>query len=208
MRAYFPCDADAALFNSALLRAFVEIQKRTAAQYLPPENTQRFRHGGTWIYPGNPEALGGQLQTHSASLETRLDDIVNNDLSVIERSVNHIGEAMHQQFAQMLYTTVGEACDQSGNTIDAQAEGSLEGAFMAMLEKIELAVDKDGTVSMPQLHVSPELGDRMMAALENTSQDYKDRVEELKARKTVEALAREAERKAKFVRYGPEPCGS
>ena len=39
MRAYFPCDADAALFNSALLRAFVEIQKRTAAQYLPPENT-------------------------------------------------------------------------------------------------------------------------------------------------------------------------
>ena len=79
---------------------------------------------------------------------------------------------------------------------------------MAMLEKIELAVDKDGTVSMPQLHVSPELGDRMMAALENTSQDYKDRVEELKARKTVEALAREAERKAKFGRYGPEPCGS
>jgi hypothetical protein len=77
-----------------------------------------------------------------------------------------------------------------------------------MLEKIELGVDKDGTVSMPQLHVSPEFGNRMMAALENTSQDYQDRVEALKARKTAEALARETERKAKFVRYGPEPCAS
>jgi hypothetical protein len=127
MQAYFPYDADAVAFNSAFTRALTEIQKQIVAKYLPPENTQRFRHGGGWRTPGNAEALGGQMQTHSAFLETRFDDIVNNDLAVIERSFNHLGEAMHRQFAQMLYSTVGEACNQSGNTIDARAEGSLEG---------------------------------------------------------------------------------
>jgi hypothetical protein len=79
---------------------------------------------------------------------------------------------------------------------------------MAMLEKIEFGIDKDGTVILPEIHVSPEFGDRMMAALENTSQEYKDRIEAVKTRKTAEALGRETERKAKFVRYGPEPCVS
>jgi hypothetical protein len=208
MRAYFAYDAGVVAFDSAFTRALTEIKKRIVAQYLPPENTQRFRHGGPWSNPGNDKAHGGQMQTHSAVLETRFDEIVNNDLAVIERSFSHVSEGIHRQFAQMLYSTVGEACKQSGNVIDAKAESSLEAAFMAMLEKIELGIDKDGTVSMPEIHVSPAVGERMMAALENTPQEYKDRVEALKARKIAEAQAREAERKAKFVRYGPEPCAS
>lgn len=208
MQVYFPYDADAVTFDNAFARAFREIQKRIVAQYLPPENTRRFRHGGAWRNPGNPTAFGGEMQTHAAFLETQFDELVNNDLAIIERSFNRLGEAMHRQFAHMLYSTVGAACDQSGNTINAQANGSIEEAFMAMLEKIELVANKDGTVSMPQVHVSPELGNRMMAALESSSQEFKDRFDAVKARKTAEALAREAERKAKFMRYGPERCES
>ena len=208
MRSYFPYDAEAAMFNDAVTRAFVEFQKQIVAQYLPPQNTQRFRHGGAWRNPGNTEALGGKIQTHATIFETRFDDIIKNDLAVIERNFNQVREAMHQQFAQMFYSTVGEACNQSGNIVDARAAGSLEEAFVAALEKIEFGVDKDGTVRIPEFHVSPEFGGRMMAALESTSQEYQDRIEALKAGKTAEALAREAERKAKFVRYGPDPCAS
>jgi hypothetical protein len=208
MRNYFPYETEAATFNDAVTRAFVEIQKQIVAQYLPPQNTQRFRHGGAWRNPGNTEAIGGQIQTHSMILETRFDDIIKNDLAVIERNFNQVREAMHQQFAQMLYSAVGEACNQSGNIVDARATGSLAEAFVAALEKIEFGIDKDGTVHIPEFHVSPEFGGRMIAALEGTSQEFQDRIEVLKAQKTAEALAREAERKTKFVCYGPDPCAS
>jgi hypothetical protein len=204
----FACDTDARAFDSALIRAFSEIQKQIVAQYLRPENAQRFRHRGPWSNPGNDKAPGGDMQTHSAVLETRFDEIANNDLTIIERNLRQLREAIDRQFAKMFYSTVEEACNQSGNTIDARAAGSLEAAFISMLEKIELGIDKDGTVSLPEIHASPELGERMLATLEGTSQEYQDRIEALKARKTAEAVAREAERKARFVRYGPKSCAS
>ena len=111
---------------------------------------------------------------------------------------------MHRQFAQMLYSTVGAACDQTGNTVDAKAEGSLENAFMAMMEKVQFSVDKNGKVNLPEVHVAPYIGARMIAALEATPPEYKERLEALKARKIEEALGREVERKAKFARYGDD----
>ncbi len=110
---------------------------------------------------------------------------------------------MHRQFAQMLYSTVGAACDQTGNTVDAKAEGSLENAFMAMMEKVQFSVDKNGKVNLPTL-LPPDTGARMMAALEAASPEYKERLEAIKARKIEEALGREAERKAKFACYGDD----
>ena len=207
-RAYFAYDAGAQAFNDAFTRTIAKIHKDTIAKYLPPENTHRFPHGGTWSDPGNTRALGGQMQTHSAFLETRFEDIVNNNLDIIVRSFGALAESLHQQFATMLYSTVNDVCERTGNTVDAKVEGSLEAAFMAVLEKIELGVDHNGNVSMPEFHVSPDVGKRMLAALENSPPEYKERIEALKTRKTAEALAREAERKAKFVRYGPDICES
>lgn len=203
-RTYFSYDAEAIAFNEAFTRALSEIQKGIASQYLPPENMQRFRHGGAWSSPGNPNSSGGEMQTHSAILETPFDDIVNNDLSALPRSFQRLAEAMHQQFAQMLYSTVGAACDENGNTVNAQAEGSLPEAFLAMIEKIELGVNKDGTVSMPEVHADPQTAARMMAALEAAPQEFVDRFEAVKARKIAEALAGEVARKARFVRYGSQ----
>lgn len=205
-RVYFGYDCGAQAFSDSFTQAIAEIHRRTIAQYLLPENTQRFRHGGAWSDPGNARAIAGDMQTHSAYLETRFEDIVDHNLDVIASSLSRIGEALHQQFANMLYSTISGVCEATGNQVDAKAEGSLEAAFMAMLEKVEFAVDKEGNVSMPEIHVSPDTGKRMLAALENSSPEYKERIEALKARKTTEALEREAARKAKFVRYGPEQC--
>jgi hypothetical protein len=207
-RAYFSYAQGAQAFNTAFTRAIVQIHKRAMAQYLLPENTQRFRHGGAWRDAGNPEAFVGQPQMHSAYLETRFDDIVDNNLEVIERSLRSITESLHQQFAKMIYSNISAVCEASGNTVDTKAEGSIEAAFIAMLEKIEFAVDRDGNISMPEFHVSPETGQKMLDALKNAPPGYQERVEALKARKTAEALAREAERRAKFVEYGPDACAS
>jgi hypothetical protein len=201
-RTYFAYDGEALAVQGALLRKVGEIQKAIVGKYLRPENTQRFRHGGGWSDPGDPEAPAVHLHAHSADLVTRFDDVINNDLSAINRTFVAFSDSMERQFAQMLYSTVSEAASQVGNVVNAQAETSLADAFMATMEKIEFMAGKDGKVNLPELHVAPETGARMVAALEAAPQEFRDRLEALKARKTEEALVREAKRKAKFVRYG------
>jgi len=201
---YFVDETGAAAFNTSFTLMLAKLQKEVVSQYISPSNTHRFRHGGDWNHPGAPEAIGGGMQTHSAIVETQFQDLVDNDLGAIDRSAQHLIEAMHRQFAQMLYSTVSAACDQTGNTVDAKAEGSLEDAFMAMIEKIQFSADKNGKVNLPEVHVAPDTGARMIAALEATSPEYKDRLEVIKARKIEEALGREVERKAKFVCYGDD----
>jgi hypothetical protein len=108
---------------------------------------------------------------------------------------------MQRQFAAMMYSTISEACDASGNTIDAQKEGSLLDSYVAMLEKIEFAVDERGNVEMPQIH-PPELAERITAALKGAPPEFQEKVEQLKQKKASEATEREAARRAKFARYG------
>jgi hypothetical protein len=207
-RSYFAYDGEALAFQDSLLRKFGEIRTAVVGRYLRPENTQSFQHRGGWSNPSDPEASAAQWHTHSAEMETRFDDIVCNDLSAIDRTFAAVREAMERQFAQTLYSTVSETARQVGNVVDVQAERSLADAFMAMMEKIEFTADRSGKVSRPEIHVAPETGARLMAALEATPQEFRDRLDALTARKTKEALAREAERKAKFVRYGSSPCDS
>lgn len=203
-RAYFMDEIGSAAFNTAFTQRLAKLQYEAISQYISPGNTHRFRHGGDWNHPGAPEAINGGMQTHSAIIETQFQDLVDNDLGSIDRAAQHFIETMHRQFAQMLYSTVGAACDQTGNTVDAKAEGSLANAFMAMMEKVQFSVDKNGKVNLPEVHVAPDIGARMIAALEATPPEYKARLEILKARKIEEALEREAERKAKFARYGDD----
>jgi hypothetical protein len=118
--------------------------------------------------------------------QTRLDDIIANDLGLLQRSFSEIGESMKQQFADM----------------NAQQQGSLSDGFLAVLEKVEFGVDKDGNLHMPQFHAPPDVVERMVAELEARPPEFKAKIELLQQQKTQEAIEREAERKAKFVRYG------
>lgn len=203
-RGYFIDEAGTTAFNTAFTLMLAQHQKKIVSEYMPPENTQRFRHGGAWSHPGAPDVIGSGMQTHSAVIETRFQDLIDNDLDAIGRSMRQLIESIRIQFVQMLYSTLAEACDQTGNTVDAKAEGSLENAFMAMMEKIQFVADKSGKVSLPEIHVAPETGARMMAALEAAPPEYIERLEAVKARKIADALAREVERKAKFARYGDD----
>ena len=203
-REYFIDEAGAKAFNAAFLQLIAERQKEVVAQYMPPENTHRLRHLGAWSHPGAPEAVGGEIQQHSATVETQFQDLIDNDLDTIHRNVRNLLDAMHQHFAQMLYSTVSSACEQTGNTVDAQAAGSVENAFLEVIEKIQFVANKNGEVGFPQLHASPDTAERMRRALETVSPEFKARLDDLTRRKIEEAQGREAERKARFARYGDD----
>jgi hypothetical protein len=190
--------------QKAFHQLLVSAQKKVVSKYLTPQNTQRIRHGGDCRHPGLPNAIEGGVQEHSTMVEVRFEDIVKHDLGVIERVVQQFSNDMERQFLGMMFATVGAACDQTGNTVDAASAGSTEEAFAQMLEKIEFSADKEGNVSLPEIHTCPEAFARLSEALGNAPQSFHQRIEEIKARKIADALKREEERKARFARYGDE----
>jgi len=138
------------------------------------------------------------MQTISAEWLIPNKDIAENDLSVIERCVMPVSESMQRQFAENMYNFVGAAAESVGNVVDAREQGSIAQGLMAMWRKIEFGVDRDGTVSMPQMHVGPQMYERILTDLHEQPPEFSIEVEEIKAEKIKAALAREAERKAKF----------
>ncbi|WP_201446488.1 hypothetical protein [Burkholderia gladioli] len=201
---YFADQAGAKAFNEAFLQMVAEQHKQIVAQYMSAENSLRFRHRGSWGHPGAPEAFVGQPREHSSEVETPFQHLVDNDLDTIYRNVQALGDAMHRQFAAMLYSTMSSVCEQTGNMVDAKAAGSVENALLEMMEKIELVADHNGEVKLPQIHTSPETAAHIAESLSVVSPEFKQRLDEILQRKREEAITRESERKAKFTRYGDD----
>lgn len=202
---YFQDERLSSGFQKSILEFLSNIQKDIVSKYLPPENTHRLRHGGQWEHPGLPDAVSGGIEQHSSVAEIRFEDIVNHDLELIDRFAQKLAKDIERQFAQMMYSTVSAACDQTGNIVDAKAAGDPCEAFAEMLEKIEFCADKFGNVKLPEIHAGTEAASNLNKALENAPPEFHKRMEEIKARKIAEALDREIKRKARFVRYGDKP---
>ncbi len=113
---------------------------------------------------------------------------------------------MKRQFFEMLYGTLSETCDEHGQTVSVDPEKGFPAAFLEMLEKIEFSVDRQGNVSLPEMHVGAEMGAKLIAQLEAQPQEFKDQIELVKARKSSDALEREASRKAKFLTTDVDEC--
>lgn len=201
-RNFFEDEGCTEAFSESFLKLLASIQKSVVAKYLPPENTQRLRHGGECSHPGLPEAYQSGIQQHTSTATVSFAELINHDLSAIGRCVADVREDMERQFAQMMYASISSACEQSGNVVNAEEAGSLPEAFSRMLETVEFAANKDGSVSLPEIHMGPQTLERFTKAIADASPDYHDRIERIKKRKITEALAKETDRKARFARYG------
>lgn len=190
-------------FNRALNDYLATVQKLLVAQYLSKNNILRMYHGTSWGHPANPEAWNAGLNEHTAYSETKFKDIVDHRLDLIDFCVSKLSEELHRQFSKMVYSTINEACDRSGNTVNAVGV-PITDSFITMLEKLSFSCDKDGKVHFPEVHASPKVIEKLMTALNSAPKEFRDRVDKVTEQKSSEALQREAERKAKFVGYGKE----
>ena len=105
---------------------------------------------------------------------------------------------MSGQFARSIYSVVGAAAERVGNVVSNKETGSTAQSFLAMLKKIEFGVDRDGNVSLPQVHVGPDMAEKMINELQSQPPEFGEEVERVKAQRSEQALQKEAERKAKF----------
>ena len=72
--------------------------------------------------------------------------------------------------------------------------------MLEMFRKIEIDVDRDGNVSMPQIHVGSDMYERVTTEMQNVPTELAAEFEQVKAEKIRLAHEREVARKAKFKR--------
>lgn len=201
---YFDDQVRAVAFNKSFLKLLAVARNEVVSIYMSPENTHRLRHGGKFMHPGLPHLPEGGVQEHSSETTIPFEALVEHDLDVINRCLNKLTDDMKAQLAQMVYSTISEACDHSGNIVDARAAGSVYDAYVAMLEKIEFSVDSQGDVRLPELHMGPEAFKKLSEAMENVPPAILKRIDEIIERKKQAALDQDAKRKARFARYGED----
>ncbi|MFJ7788958.1 hypothetical protein [Pseudomonas sp. NPDC096925] len=201
---YFIDTEDDSKIQKSLSELLSTLQKRTMAMYIPLENAQRLKHGGAFQNPAAPQVLNGGLEAHSSQINLPYESVAQHDISAMERCFKDFQDQMGTQFAQMFYRSISNACDHSGNVVDASKSGSLQQAFIEMLETVEFGVDKSGNVALPEIHVGKEGFDKLNKMMIEATPEDRKIIEEIKERKSKEALERELQRKAKFVHYGEE----
>lgn len=189
-------------FNESLRSFLYVLQQSAMKKYVNPESAQRLKHGASFTNPAAPQVYNGGIETHSTLFNISLDSIIAHDVSILGESFNSFQENMGAQFARMIYASVSKVCDQTGNVVDAKKTGSIQLAFLEMLEKIEFIADRNGEVKLPEIHMGTDALKAFEKSMKESTPEYVALVEDVKARKTAEALNKEVERKAKFVRYG------
>jgi hypothetical protein len=189
-------------FHLSFTKFMTKAQANARSKYLRAENTQRFKHGSQWGHPAAPQALTTDFKEHSYETSVSFEKIANHDLTAVEQVVGGLIADMERQFAQMMYSTVSAAAVSVGNVVDTPSVGSPREAFAQMLEKIEFTADKFGKVTLPEIHTHPDAAKKLQQSVAEAPPEFHQRIEEIKARKSAQALGREVERKARFVRYG------
>jgi hypothetical protein len=181
-------------FSSSMNKMIAEFIAKSAGERIPAANHQVFSHGRQWTHPAHENAIPGVMQEHSAEMVMPFADIVGGDFKLVHRLVLQMVKAFNDSMARMLYETLGAACEQSGQIVDGRDKPFPE-AFLEGFKKIEFGVDRDGKVSMPEIHVgNPD----MIKQLEAAPPEFQAEVERVKAEKIAKALEVEADRKKKF----------
>lgn len=196
-RTFFEMRREAQGFDQSLAEIIRSVRRGGVEDMVSEQNVQRFTHGRRWNHRSNPHTVDGEMQTLSAEGSTPFAGIVEGDLTLIPRMINSIAAQMTAAQMRMLYDTLSKSCDENGQTVSAAELGNAA-AFLAMLRKIEFGVDRDGNVSMPQIHAAPGTAKAMMAELEAQPPEFQAEVERIKAEKSKEALERERLRLSRF----------
>lgn len=188
------------LFDQSVTTLVARLQEKTRQTFVSEHNVLRMNHGNNWVHATRDPEPDTSMRSISAEWTIPFKDIAENDLGLIGRTILPISAEMETQFAQNMYGVVGAAAQSVGNVVDAKSAGSFAESMLDMFRKLELAVDRDGNVSMPQMHVGPELYARLPEEMSKVPPELNAEIERVKAEKIQDALDREAERKGKFKR--------
>lgn len=161
-------------FDGAYALMMRELHKRQTSMYMNEDNILHYRHGANWIRSARKDDAGPQMQTLSTEWSIPHQSIVDNDLKLIETGLRNAVESLSAQFARNIYSVVGAAAERVGNVVSNKETGSTAQSFLEMLKKIEFRVDKEGNVSLPQIHVGSDMAEKLMNELKSQPIEFSE----------------------------------
>ncbi|WEK01291.1 MAG: hypothetical protein P0Y59_06290 [Candidatus Sphingomonas phytovorans] len=196
----FERDEDDRAFETSVTALMGRMQEQSRQMFINEHNVLRMNHGANWVHSARDAEPDTTMHSISAEWTIPFAGIAENDLNLIAQTILPVNEEMERQFAQNIYGVMGAAAEKVGNVVDAKEAGSFALSMLEMFRKIEFGVDRDGNVSMPQIHVGPGMYERIVSEMQDVPPELSAEIERVKAEKIQLALDREVERKAKFKR--------
>ena len=197
-RNYFGSDNDKA-FMTALMQAVSDRTTAAQSQFISPENVHIFNHGRSWNMPASSDSSNTGMKTHTTEMLTKHQDIIDGELTVIDRTIEELANSMTSQMSAMLFQTISDSCDENGQTVDAQGQPFTIDFIIAILAKLEFGVGRDGEVQLPTIMGGAV--DKLKLACQQALPEKQKELDDLIERKKSEALERERIRLARFVGY-------
>jgi len=168
------------------------------SRYIDDRNVYIYKHGVDWASSKSPDQSYTRMYTIEAEYLIKAADIVDHKLSIIDANVTSIASQFTSQFAKNFYQTINEVTEQTGNIVDATGSGDLEAGIRLALEQVEWGVDRYGRATPPQLHVGPEVGEKLRKLIESGKGEVDEGMYVLNKNKETQALAREADRISRY----------
>lgn len=183
-----------------LLKDVADRSEQKRSELMGPQNVLSFHHGRKFESPANE--FGDtitEMTRHSTTTELHLSDVVLGDPTITFLSAMTISEQMHSSFMNAMISKFSEVTTQTGNVVSAAGRPFTE-SVAEMLEMIQPKLGDDGELQLPTMLVHPSQGPKLVAELEAAGPDFELRIDELKARKKLEAEGNETARLNRFER--------
>ncbi len=198
-REYFSFPERASQFNEALTGLIQILTREKRAKFMPSENVMNYSHGIKWVAVSSDSSEEeSEMKVHTTEAMISMHDVRKHNLAALSSFATDIVKQMHQSMQKMVYETLSESCDKTGNSINAKDYTTIADAFLATLKKIEFGVDRAGKVSIPEFHVDPKTLAAFKKTAEAKGESFQKEVDKVIQEKTNAALEKEKKRIARF----------
>jgi hypothetical protein len=158
----------------------------------------KFFEGDTYsLKRSSGEVEPGEFKEAAALITIKDEEVPGMTLELLLQKLDDAAQDMARQQGESVYRSISEATEKAGNVVDAGGQRLTAQSILDALSKIQIDFNRDGTPSMPEIHIHPRLSEAVLRAgeeLEKNS-DLKRQLKQILAEKREEWRAREATRR-------------
>lgn len=186
-------------FHSAFAERVSELLSKSREQFVSEDNVHRFNHGrGMQSHNSSFPDEVTTMKSYSHELTLPHEDVANYRTEKLNSLVTDLANEMIRTFETDLFKTLSDSCDRIGNVVEGKDKSVAE-SMCEVMEKIALAVGRDGEVSMPTMYVGSDVFEKMkLEQAAGVSPAINERLEAIKKSKIAQAHEEEAKRIARF----------
>lgn len=187
-------------FLNLLAKMLSKQNEKAIAHLIPPENTHTYEHGLRLSFKDvDQNKESGELIGHEATAEYSVKKLRSGDFTVVSDFIRDMTTQMTSLVKKTIFRRMEEITDKAGTTLDAKGQPLSAELVLSAYERISLSVDKDGTISVPQWVMHPDLAPKAEEIWGDPN--FQRRFQEIIQKKAQQALIEEQERISKYPKF-------